>query len=78
MKVVVLCVALVLVTGGCCGPVYHCGRYECPQRYCTPQPIYGEPMHPVLRRDGGTVLVPHGQFKEWVKQPADDQSPASQ
>lgn len=57
----------VIIAVGCCGPAYHCGRIECPPQYCQPQPIYGEPMHPVLRRDGGTILVPHGQFKQWVR-----------
>ncbi len=74
MRVVLLVAALLLATG-CCGPVHHCGQYQCPPRFCVPQPIYGEPMHPVLRRDGGTVLIPHGQFKGWVRDSPPVQTP---
>lgn len=65
---------------GCCIPsqpmVCHCPGSMTP-RYSPPPKVYGEPMHPILREDGATILMPHTKFQNWIRDdPAETSSEA--
>ena len=68
-----LLIGCVLCFAGCCSPCRSscgssCGAPSMPPAFCCPTPTnYGEPMHPIYRKDGAQVLVPHTQFKGWIR-----------
>lgn len=69
---VAILIAVIAATAcsGCCVPcqpvICHCPDRMAP-RFREPPRVYGEPMHPILREDGATVLMPHTRFQNWIQ-----------